>query len=137
MVYTSILINFYLIPTKSVLVYTLLNRCFRICSNWSMFHSQLTRLKEMKNGCQENFIDICFKFFFNRIRILKKILQLKKKPLRLVLPYLGTISLQTRTNLQKSIKRVLNCCKLTIFTSKTLFPNSFISCGLQVSMWIM
>ena len=53
--------------------------------------------------------------------------------LRLVLPYLGTISLQTRTKLQKSIKGVLNCCKLQvilksqinsaiIFALKTLFP---------------
>ena len=47
--------------------------------------------------------------------------------------HLGNKSLQTRTKLQKSIKEVLNCCKLQvifksqknsiiIFASKTLIP---------------
>ena len=46
--------------------------------------------------------------FFNRIHILKE------KALQLVLPYLGTISQQTRTKLQKSIKGVLICCELQV-----------------------
>ena len=58
---------------------------------------------------------------------------MEKKPLRLVFTHLGTISLQIRTKLRKSMKGVLNCCKLqvfskvkinsvTMFASKTLFP---------------
>ena len=39
-------------------------------------------------------------------------LTVEKKPLVLVLPYLGSISLQTRTKLKKSLKSILNCCKL-------------------------
>ena len=75
-----------------------------------------------KNGCPDNFTDRCFKFFLN-ISSKKRV---EKKPLRLVLPYLGTISLQTRTKLQKSIKEVLNCCKLlVIFKSQSKLCNSF------------
>ena len=56
------------------MIYPFVNRCFRICSNRSMFHSQLILLKKMfqKNGYPENFIDRCFKLFLNRIHILKE-----------------------------------------------------------------
>ena len=30
---------------KSGMIYTLVNRCFQICSNWAMLHSQLTLLR--------------------------------------------------------------------------------------------
>ena len=74
-----------------------------------------------KNGYSENFTDRSFKLFLNRIHILQL-----KKILWLVLPYLGTISLQTRTKLQKSIKGVLNCCKLqVIFKSQNKLCNNF------------
>ena len=65
--------------------------------------------------------------FLNRIHILKdKVPTVEKKPLQLVLPYLGSISLQTRTKLQKSIKGVLNCCKLqVIFKSQNKLCNNF------------
>ena len=106
---------------KVGMIYTLVNRCFRICSSWSMFHQQLILLREIfqKNGYPENFIDRCFKLFLNRIHISKKRFLVEKKPLQLVLSYLETISVQTRTKLQKSIKGVLNCCKLhVIFKSQ-------------------
>ena len=53
-------------------------------------------------------------------------LTVEKKPLVLVLPYLGSISLQTRTKLKKSLKNILNCCKLQIvFKNKTRLGNNF------------
>ena len=64
-----------------------------------MFHQKLILLREIfqKNGYPENFVDRCFKLFLNRINILKeKVPTVEKKPLRLILPYLGTISLKTR-----------------------------------------
>ena len=52
-------------------------------------------------------------------------LTVEKKPLVLVLPYLGSISLQTRTKLKKSLKNI-NCCKLQIvFKNKTRLGNNF------------
>ena len=40
-------------------------RCFRIRSNWTQFHTELTFLKGIfrMNGYPENFIDKCFKKF--------------------------------------------------------------------------
>ena len=63
----------------------------------------------------------------NRIHILKeKVPTIEKNPLQLVLPYLGTISLQTRTKLQKFIKGVLNYCKLQIiFKNRNKLCNKF------------
>ena len=101
-----------------------------------MYHQQLILLRKIfqENGYPENFVNRYFKLFFNRIDILKEnVPTVEKKPLRLVLSYLGTISLRTRTKLQKSIKRVLNYINyrlflkdkinsLTIFALKTLFP---------------
>ena len=102
---------------KIIMIYILVNRCFRICANWSMFLSQLTLLKEIfqKNGYPENAIDRCITLFLNRIRIpIEKAPTITKKPLRLVLPYLGTLSPQTRAKFQKSVKAVFNCCKLQV-----------------------
>ena len=70
----------------------------------------------------------------DNIHIVKETtLTVEKKPLVLVLPYLGSISLQTRTKLKKSLKNILNCCKLqivfkirldeaTTFISRIRFP---------------
>ena len=53
-------------------------------------------------------------------------LTVEKKHLVQVLPYLGSISLQTRTELKKSLKNILCCCKLQIvFKSKTRLGNNF------------
>ena len=82
-----------------------------------MFHQDLRLSTEIfqKNGYPDNFIVRCFKLFLNIIHILKeKVPTVGKKPPRLVLPYLGTISFQTTTKLQESIKKVLHCCKLQV-----------------------
>ena len=46
------------------IVYTLVYRCFHICSNWKKFHAELTFLKKIlrKNGYSENFIDVLKSF---------------------------------------------------------------------------
>ena len=53
-------------------------------------------------------------------------LTVEKKPLVLVLPYLGSISLQAMTKLKKLSKNVFNCCKFQIvFKNKTRLGNNF------------
>ena len=50
----------------------------------------------------------------------------EKKPLALVFPCVGSISLQTKTKLKKSLENILNCCKLqTVFKTKTKKGNNF------------
>ena len=49
-----------------------------------------------------------------------------KKTLVLALPYLRTLSLQTRTKLRKSLKGIYNCCKLQIvFKSQSKLAKAF------------
>ena len=49
-----------------------------------------------------------------------------KKTLLLVYSYLGPLSLQTRTKLRKSLKDILNCCKLQIvFKSQNKLAKTF------------
>ena len=114
---------------KFGMVYTLVHRCFRICSDWTNFHAELTFLKKIfrKNGYTESFIDKCFKKFLDDIHLVKeKVPTVERKRLLLVLPYLGMISLQTRTKLQQALKGVLNCCKLEIaFKCQTKLSNFF------------
>ena len=110
-------------------VYTLAYRCLRICSSWTKLHNELVCLKEtfLKNGYSEDFTKKCFKKFLDDIHVVKETtLTVEKKPLLLVLLYLGSISLQTRTKLEKSLKNILKCCKLKIlFKSKTRLGNNF------------
>ena len=75
---------------KIGMIYTLLYKCFWICSKWSIFHQQLILLSEafQKNSCPENLFDRSFKLLLNRIHILKEKFP---KPRQLVLPYLGAI----------------------------------------------
>ena len=123
---------------KIGLLHTLLYRCFRICSDWTKFHLELVKLTDVfkNNGYPENFINNCFKVFLdNKYRIQEKVITVPKKTLFLVLPYLGPLSLQTRTKLRKSLKDILNCCKLKIqlkvktnqqrfFVLKIVFPRN-------------
>ena len=53
-------------------------------------------------------------FLDNKYRIQEKVVTVPKKTLFIVLLYLGQLSLQTRTKLRKSLKGILNCCKLLI-----------------------
>ena len=76
--------------------YTLACRCLQICSSWTKLHNELVCLKETfsKNGYPEDFINKCFKKFMDNIHVVKETtLTVEKKPLVLVLPYLGSISL--------------------------------------------
>ena len=116
MLYTPILIASYLTSTKLGFthIYTLANAPFAI---------DTSKGNTSENGSPENSIDKCFKLFLKRTHILKEMVPtVEKRLLRLVVPYLGTISRQTRTKLQKST----TCCKLkVIFKSQTKLCNDF------------
>ena len=105
----------FLPPSNKIgLLHALLYRCFRICSDWTKFHLEVVKLTEVfkNNGYPENFINNFLKVFLDsKYRIQEKVTTVPKKTLFLVLPYLGPLSLQTRTKLRKSLKGILNCCK--------------------------
>ena len=74
-----------------------------------------------------SFIDKSFKIVINKLVIKRpQVTTVQKKTLILSLPYLGDISLKTRTKLRKSFKSILNCCKLQIvFKSQRKLANVF------------
>ena len=64
----------------------------------------------------------------NNIHVVKEAaLTVEKKPLVLVLLYLDSIYLQTRTKLKKSLKNIFNYCQLQIVfeNNKTRLVNNF------------
>ena len=102
---------------ETALLHALLYRCFWICSDYTKFHLELVKLIDVfkNNGYPEKFINNCFKVFLdNKYRVREKVITVPMKTLFLVLPYLGPLSLQTRTKLRKFLKGILNCCKLEI-----------------------
>ena len=111
------------------MIYTLVYRCFILCSDWTKFHAELVTLKEifLKNGYPTSFIDNCFKKFLDRLYVLKPALvTVEKKPLLLVLPFLGPISLQIRTKIRNAMKGTLDYCKLqVIFRSERKLSDVF------------
>ena len=61
------------LPTlyKFGMIYTLVYRCFRICSDSTKFHEELSLLKQvfLKNGYPLSFIHNCFKTFVDKLFI--------------------------------------------------------------------
>ena len=79
------------LPTiyKFCMIYTLIYRCFKICSDWTKFHEELNFLKQifLKNGYPQSFIDNCFKTFLDKLFIKSpEISMVEKKTLILSLP---------------------------------------------------
>ena len=101
---------------KSGMVYTLVYRCFKICSDWTKFHEELSFLKQVfLKKFFLSFIDNCFKTFVDKLFIKRpQLAAVEKKTLFWSLPYLGEVSLQTRTKLRKSFKGLLNSRNLQI-----------------------
>ena len=66
--------------------------------------------------------------FLNNVHLVKEnVPTVEKKRLLLVLPFLGTTSLQTRTKLRKELTGVLNCWKLEVVSKcQTRLSNSFL-----------
>ena len=119
------------LPTiyKFGMVYALVYFCFKICSDWTKFQEELSFLKQvfLKNGYPLSFIDNCSITFVDKLFIKRpQLITIGKKTLFFSLPYLGEISLQTRTKLRKSLKGLLNSCKLQIiFKNQRKLSNVF------------
>ena len=100
-----------------------------ICSNWTNFYNELVFMKEifLKGRYRILFIDKCFKTFLDQLYLKQlQVLTAEKKTLTLVLPFLGKLSLQTSTKIQKVLKRTLSCSKIQIvFKNQINLSNIF------------
>ena len=73
--------SFIPVCNKSSLIFTLLFRAFKLCSNFELFHQEILYLKGIfKRNCYPcNFIDVCIKRFLNNSFIDKKVYALAPK----------------------------------------------------------
>ena len=71
-------------------------------------------------------IILCFKRFMDNIHVVKETtLTVNKNLLVVVLPYLDSVSLQTRTKLKKSLKTSLIVVHCKVLKNKTRLDNNF------------
>ena len=123
---------------KRGLVATLLHRAYVVNSSLLGLHEEITRLKEIlkNNGYPETFVDRCIFRFFNKMYQPKpSIPTVPKKEVRIILPFLGSVSWSVKNNLKKTFSEFLPCCNLQVifktgkkmsscFTFKDLLPKS-------------
>ena len=99
---------------KCNLLFTLLHRAFRLCSNFEIFHKEINKLKNVfkSNGYPKSLVDLCIKKYLDQVFIKKKVvLKASEKELICVLPFIRNKSTQLRTRLVNSIKNNLKFCK--------------------------
>ena len=102
--------SFMPVTYKFGLVHTLLHRSFSICSSYEKFHEEIVLLKEVfkKNEYPQFFIDKCIKKYLNKLFVPKRIIHtVDKKQVLLVLPFLGPLSFEIRSRLQKCLKNYI------------------------------
>ena len=95
---------------KIGLVHTLLFRFFKICSSMENFHIEVKLLGSTFkcNNYPVNIIDQCIKKFLDKLYVPKQIVPtVPKKELLVVLPYLGTFSLNLRKRFYNLVSKSL------------------------------
>ena len=114
---------------KTGLIKSLLFRCFNLCSDFVKFHHEIDILKGIlyKNSYPRDFVDKCIKEFLDRVLTRKvAVSKVPKKDLMIVLPYLGKLSLQIRTRINRVMRNKLPHCNLRIvFQIKCKLINFF------------
>ena len=94
---------------KFGLVLTLLHRIFAICSSYQSLHEELEKIKLIlrKNAYPLDFIYFAIrKFLLGKLGSTEKIVDLKK-PVRIVLPFLGKISMDIKNDLLAYSRKIL------------------------------
>ena len=114
---------------KTGLLKSQLFRCLNLCSDFVNFHHEINILKGIlyKNSYPRDFVDRCIKEFLDRVLTRKVVVStLPKKDLMIVLPYLGKLSLQIRTRINRVMRNKLPHCNLQIvFQTKCKLINFF------------
>ena len=114
---------------KFGLIFTLLHICFALVLDVSKFHLEVETLKQifLKNGYSERLIDTCVSKFLNNLFVEKPIvLNVPKKELNTILPFLGSNSDLVRNRLFKTLHRRISFCKTKVILKiKNRFKNLF------------
>ena len=96
---------------KKSLIFTLLSRCYSIFSDYTLFHSEVEKLRETfkKNSYPSGIIELSIRTFLNRLYVPNQIYSTSpKKELLIISPFLGTMSSNLKWKLQTSIRNQLS-----------------------------
>ena len=100
-----------------------------MCSDFIKFHHEIDKLKSIlyKNSYPRDLVDKCIKEFFDKILAPKPVVStVPKKNLVIALPYLGKLSLQIRTRINRIMKNKLPYCNIRfVFQTKCKISNFF------------
>ena len=102
---------------KKSLIDTLLFWCFSVCSDYTSFHLEVKKLREIlkKNSYPSGIIEQSIRSFLNKLHVLKKVIPtVPKKELFIILPYLGTLSSTLKIEIRTSFKNSLPQCNIKI-----------------------
>ena len=114
---------------KFGLVYTLLYRSFSIGSSYQKFHEEIVLLKGIfkKNEYPHFFIAKCIKTYLIKLFVPKRIVHtVQKNQVRLVLTFLGPLSFEMRSRLQKFCANSIPYCPLNVaYQSRSRISNLF------------
>ena len=86
---------------KKSLIFTLLFRCYSLCSDYTLFHLEVEKLREIlkKNSYPSSIIELSIRTFLNRLYVPKQVYSTApKKELLIILPFLGTMSSNLKRN---------------------------------------
>ena len=107
---------------KKSLIFTLLFRCYSICSDYSLFHLEIEKLREIlrKNSYPSGIIEQSIKTFLNKLYVPKRVyITVPKKELFIILPFLGTMSSNIKRKLQTCFQKSLPQCHIKIILKST------------------
>ena len=140
--FTGLLLNFdALCPNswKKALVFCFLKRAFVICSNWSLFHKEVLKLKRtfVLNGYSEDFFNHAVNRFLSKCLVSSNDVPRRDSiQYTLVLPYFGKISDKFRLQFRRLSRKYNLDCRLvfkpfkvsTYFSLKSVVPDVLKSC---------
>jgi hypothetical protein len=126
---------------KHSLVLTLLHRCFMIVSTYEQLHEEIVKLKEIlkRNNYPEKLLDKLISKFLNKVFEKRDpVLTVPRRVIRVILPFLGSVSLNVKEKLTRSFRSNFPTCNLQVvfktgsrmsswFKFKDVFPKSLIS----------
>ena len=115
---------------KSSLISTLLFRSYTICSNWTLIHAEITKIKSFmtKNGYPPLLIDKIVSLFLNKLYSSdhKRSNTNKQKGFQVFLPYLGNFSKRVEKKIKKAAQQHLPNIKINfIYRAPTRLRNLF------------
>ena len=107
---------------KNSLIFNFLSRCCTTCLDYTLFHLEVEKLRQIfkKNSYSSGAIERSIKTFLSKFFVIKQVyLTATKKELLIILPFLRTMSLNSKQKLQTSIRNSSLQCNIKVILKST------------------